>query len=451
MKRIVIGGTHSGCGKTTVTCAVLAALKARGLALSSFKCGPDYIDPMFHRRITGVAAHNLDSRFCRDDMLRQLLCENSRNSDISVIEGVMGYFDGADGRGSAYSVSLITDSPAVVVIDCKGASESIGAVVHGFMNYRAPNNIKGFIFNRLPDRLVPMAERICAELGAEYFGFLPSGAPHVDSRRLGLVTADEIADIQEKLAELGRLAEKHILLDKLLMTAEAPEPEYTPHEMHRLFAKSLPKIAVASDNAFCFIYSDNISILEKLGCRIEYFSPIHDDKIPADACGLILSGGYPELYAGKLSANPSMRDSVRNAVLGGMPTIAECGGFMYLHDRLRTADGTEYLMAGVINAEAFETDKLRRFGYADLTAEEDSLLFRRGDRIPAHEFHYWDSTDCGSGLGALKTDGRSWECVHTSPTLYAGFPHLYFGADVRLAERFAAACGYFGGLNGKDL
>ena len=445
MRRIVIGGTHSGCGKTTVTCAVLSALKARGLTVASFKCGPDYIDPMFHRSIIGTEAHNLDSFFCRDDLLRQLLYENGRNADISVIEGVMGFYDGADGRGSAHSVSVVTENPAVITVDCKGAGESIGAVVKGFLEYRTPNRIKGFIFNRLPERLAPMAKRICDDLGTEYFGFLPSDCPSISSRRLGLVTADEIKDLKEKMSELGRAAEKNIIIDKLIEVSEAHFPEFVQQKVNGLPYGETPMIAVAKDRAFCFIYSDNISLLEKLGCTVRYFSPLEDKELPDGCSGIILSGGYPELYAEKLSHNTTMLGSIKRAVSSGMPTIAECGGFMYLHERLRTSEGCEYPMAGVIGGTAFETERLQRFGYITMTSSGDCLICGKGDSFPAHEFHYWDSTDCGDGFEAVKKDGRSWKCVHSSPTLYAGFPHLYFYADVSIAERFAAACAAFGG------
>ena len=445
MKRILIGGTHSGCGKTTVTCAVLAALKARGLAVSSFKCGPDYIDPMFHSSIIGADAHNLDSFFCDDNCIRQLLWENGKNADISVIEGVMGYYDGADGRGSAHSVAAITDTASVIVLDCKGSGESIGAVMKGFLMYKPSNNIEGFIFNRLPARLVPMAERLCTEIGTEYFGCMPPKSPSIESRRLGLVTAAEIADLREKTAELGRLAEEHIRLDRLMEAAERRFPEFTEQKLHRICADSSPKIAVAADRAFCFTYSENISLLKRLGCAVEYFSPMDDEKLPENCCGLILSGGYPELHAERLAANSSMRECIKTAINRGLPTIAECGGFMYLHDSIRTSDGTEYPMAGVIGGTAFETDRLQRFGYVTMTAGRDCLLCGKGESFPAHEFHYCDSTDCGADFTAAKSDGRSWKCVHATSALYAGFPHLYFYSDVRLAERFAAACAAYGG------
>ena len=400
---------------------------------------------MFHSSIIGADAHNLDSFFCDDNCIRQLLWENGKNADISVIEGVMGYYDGADGRGSAHSVAAITDTASVIVLDCKGSGESIGAVMKGFLMYKPSNNIAGFIFNRLPARLVPMAERLCTEMETEYFGCMPPKSPSIESRRLGLVTAAEIDDLREKTAELGRLAEEHIRLDRMIEVSERCFPEFTVQKLHRICADNSPKIAVAADRAFCFTYSENISLLKRLGCAVEYFSPMDDEKLPDNCCGLILSGGYPELHAERLAANSSMRECIKTAINRGLPTIAECGGFMYLHDSIRTADGAEYPMAGVINGTAFETDRLQRFGYVTMTAERDCLLCVKGESFPAHEFHYWDSTDCGADFTAAKSDGRSWKCVHASPALYAGFPHLYFYSDVRLAERFAAACAAYGG------
>lgn len=438
MKRFIIGGTNSGCGKTTVTCAVLAALKKRSLSVAAFKCGPDYIDTMFHRKVIGISSHNLDSFFCVRDTLLYLLDEFVGSSDIAVIEGVMGFYDGA--VGSAHSVSELTETPAVIVIDCKGMSDSIGAVMSGFLNYR-PNRIAGFIFNRLPEKLIPLAEKLCAELGTEYFGCLPKNDITVESRHLGLVTADEIADIHEKLHRLGELAERYICIDKLLGMNCSPLPKYeAPRIPHY---KSAPTVAVARDSAFCFIYSENMELLEKMGCRIEYFSPIKDKAVPK-ADGLILCGGYPELYAEELSANSSMLESVKSCIAGGMPTIAECGGFMYLHDSLTDKNGVSHNMVGAVSGEVFPTSRLQRFGYIIMKARSDGLLCNGGDTIRAHEFHYWDSTSCGDGFTAEKSDGRKWECCHVSHTLYAGFPHLNFYSDISMAEHFVQACIAYG-------
>ena len=197
MHRIMIAGTGSGCGKTTVTCALLSALARRNMKVSAFKCGPDYIDPMFYREILHTPSRNLDSFFCDRDMLLELFDEGSKDSDISVIEGVMGFYDGDE--GSAYRVSEITETPVILVLNCRGMKESIGAVMQGFLQYNTPNRIAGFIFNNLPERLVPFAKELCDRFHTEYFGFLPLHKYKLESHHLGLVTAAEIEDIEEKM------------------------------------------------------------------------------------------------------------------------------------------------------------------------------------------------------------------------------------------------------------
>lgn len=448
MKRILIGGISSGCGKTTVTCAVLQALCKKCMKVSSFKCGPDYIDPMFHEKIIGTNSHNLDSFFCEDNMLEYLLFENSKNTDISVIEGVMGFYDNYCGRGSAYSVSEITETPAVIVIDCKGMSNSIGAIIKGFLEYQKPNKITGFIFNRLPGRLVGLAKKICSELDTEYFGYMPANDFVIESRHLGLVTANEIYDLKGKINALGELAEKHILIDKLIEIADKNFPKYTKPKINLIDCKNPPIIAVSRDDAFCFEYSDNINCLKQLGCEIKYFSPLKDAHIPDNSCGLILCGGYPELYAEKLSENISMLDDIYKKIISGMPIIAECGGFMYLHKIIENTNRTEFNGVGIIDGKTFITDKLQRFGYIELTSKNDNMLCKKGEKILAHEFHYCESTDCGKNFTAEKADGRSWKCVHANENIYAGFPHLYFYSDIKIAENFVRKCVQYGGSNG---
>ena len=289
MKRLLIAGTGSGCGKTTITCAVLKALTERGFLVNSFKCGPDYLDTMMHDRIISGSARNLDSFFCDDDTLCYLL---DKTCDIAVIEGVMGFYDGAE--GSAYSVSEITETPVILTIDCKGMSDSIGAIMQGFLNFRIPNRIVGFIFNRLPEKLIPLAKHLCDELHTEYFGCFPKNSIILESRHLGLVTAQEIRDFDEKMHQLGELAENYLCLEKMLSLPDLPVPAYQKPILPKLHAS--PVIAVAKDRAFCFLYRENLELLKQLGCEIKYFSPLKDEEIPEDADGLILCGGYPELY-----------------------------------------------------------------------------------------------------------------------------------------------------------
>lgn len=427
MNKFIIAGTHSGCGKTTAVCGILYALSRRG-AITSFKCGPDYIDPMFHRQILGVRCRNLDGFMLSTDMINYVL---SKGGERAVIEGVMGFYDGGD--GSAHHLSEITDTPAVIVIDCHGMSDSIGAVIGGFLHYK-PNNIAGFIFNRLPEKLIPLAKRLCDENDTEYFGSLPPKLPVIESRRLGLMTPDNIADIKEKISIIGQAAEEYILLDKLT-ALDSDIPEYTVPDIRNI---GVPVIAVSRDEAFCFIYEENIELLKAMGCDIQYFSPIHDSKLP-ECDGLILAGGYPELYAKELSENMSMLHSIREHINSGLPYIAECGGFMYLHDEIETESGI-YPMAGVQHGKVFSRDRLVRFGYITMTARKDNILCKKGESIKAHEFHYFDITDSGSGFHAVKPDGREWDCCHIGEKYYAGFPHIDLLSDIGMAERFVKAC-----------
>ena len=428
--RTLIAGTNSGCGKTTVTCALLRALKNRGLQVQSFKCGPDYIDPMFHREVIGVPARNLDPFFSTPEQLRRQL--GGARDRLSVLEGVMGYYDGigVDGRASTWEVARATETPVILVVNVRGMYTSAGAVLRGFRDFRPDSGIRGVIFNHASPMLYGDLKRIAEQEGLLPLGYLPRAEEAtIGSRHLGLITAGEIADLQQRLNTLGELAEKCLDIDGILALAGSGAPLPTPEEIRPVVSGA--RIAVARDRAFCFLYEENLRLLEKLGCEPVYFSPLTDRHLPENIGGLYLPGGYPELYLKELSANP-IRHEICRAIEGELPTVAECGGFLYLHD---TLDGAA--MAGVIHAPAFRTEKLQRFGYVNLTAERDNLLCRAGESIRAHEFHYYDSDDNGDGFTAAKPSGkRSWRCVHAGETLYAGFPHLYFPANPAFAENF---------------
>lgn len=428
--RILIAGTNSGCGKTTVALALLGALQARGLPLAAFKCGPDYIDPMFHREALGLPSRNLDPFFCADDQLRAALAGHSGR--LSVIEGVMGYYDGVGARGaySTYDVARSTETPVLLAVDVRGMYGSAGAILRGFRDFKRESHVRGVIFNGASPALYEGLKQIALDAGVAPLGFLPrEEALLIGSRHLGLVTAAEIGDLRERLRALGALAEQHIDLDGVLaLAASAP----ALHEQAQPVSPVADvRVAVARDRAFCFLYEENLELLRALGCELCFFSPLGDGALPENVGALYLPGGYPELHLEALSGNAAMRRAVRVAVERALPTIAECGGFLYLHE---TLDG--FPMAGVVRAAAYRTEKLKRFGYATLTAKADNLLCERGERIRAHEFHYYESDDCGAGFRAEKPDGRAWDCVHAGESLWAGFPHLYFPANVRLARRF---------------
>jgi len=447
LPRLLLCAPASGGGKTTVACALLQALVGKGHTPVAFKCGPDYIDPMFHSEVMGARSRNLDLFLMGEPAVRASLWENGRAGDVCVIEGAMGYYDGVamGGEASAYDLARRTATPAVLVLDARGRALSAAALVKGFADFRPDANVRGVILNRVSSALYPRLKAcIEAEAGVKVYGFLPECPECVlESRHLGLVTAAEVASLKEKLSALAALAERYIDIAGLLALAEsaplfeAPKPRLFP-------VAGRPRIAVARDRAFCFYYADALALLEALGAELAEFSPLADAGLPEGVSGLYLGGGYPELYARALSQNASMRAAVRAAVEGGLPTVAECGGFLYLHDTLEDGAGQGWPMCGVIHAAACRTDRLVRFGYVTLTAAEEGLLGPVGWTAPAHEFHYWESGAPGGAFHAQKPrSARGWDCACHTPTLYAGFPHFHFCAVPDAAARFVARCGAY--------
>ena len=443
LPRFLLCAPASGGGKTTVTCAILQALKNRGLAPAAFKCGPDYIDPMFHTEIIGVPSRNLDLFFLGEDTTRSLLGENG--GDLAVIEGVMGYYDGI-GTGSdasAYHLARATDTPAVLVLDSRGRSLTAAAVVKGMKDFRPGSHIAAVILNRISPMLYPrLKEVIEKETGLPVLGYLPN-CPDcaLESRHLGLVTAQEVGDLKEKLQRLAKQAEETLDLDGLLaLAASAPALAAEPMDLPAP-VESRPRIAVAKDRAFCFYYADSLRLLEKLGAELVEFSPLTDRELPQRTAGLYLGGGYPELYAKALSENTAMLACLRTAIADGLPTIAECGGFLYLHRTLADEAGRPWPMVGPIEADAVPTHRLSRFGYVTLTALDDGLLGPAGTEIPAHEFHYWESSAPGDAFHAQKPQSRRcWDCAYHTDTLYAGFPHFHLCAVPEVGARFVKGC-----------
>ncbi len=444
MSRFIISGTNSGCGKTTITCAILSALQQIGIKTAAFKCGPDYIDPMFHREVIGIKkTFNLDSYFCDDNTICYLLQKGSKDTDCTIIEGAMGYYDG--GAGSTYQIANITDTSSIIVLNCRGMKESIGAIMNGFLHYKSKNHIAGFIFNQLPDSLIPFAEQLCKELNTEYIGYFPKHAFQLQSRHLGLIPANEIDQIKNIMMDLGKIAIQTIKLDFILHHLSQDIPNFRPLQITPF--KNHPIIAIAKDEAFCFRYTENIELLEDLGCIVICFSPLHDPHLPS-CHGLYLCGGYPELHASELADNISMRNDILTAIKSHIPLIAECGGFMYLHKSIETTDGSIYPMVGLIPAKIFPQITRQRFGYISMRSDYPNLICDANVEIKAHEFHYWDSSNPGDTFHAVKPDGRSWDCAHATETMYAGFPHLYFPSNPEIAYRFTRKCIEYGALNG---
>ena len=446
--RLLLAGTGSGCGKTTVTTAILRALQRRGVTLSAFKCGPDYIDPMFHTAVLGVPSRNLDLFFEDEAGIRSQLARHIRPDGFGVIEGVMGFYDGLGGvseRSSAWEVADLTDTPVILLVDMMGRSLSALASIKGFLDYKEKSHVTGVVFNRLSPMLYPrLKERAERELGIRVFGYVPELKDMtLESRHLGLVMPEEIPGIRERLDLIKEKVRVEINLDGIIEEAgRAAEIEVKLPEAVRQFCNvdcgtGIKKtvVAVAKDEAFCFYYEDNFDVLRELGAELVPFSPLTDERLPENIDGLYLGGGYPELYEKRLSENEIMRDSIKTVILNGLPTVAECGGFLYL---LQSLDGAA--MAGLLPTSAHMTRRLQPFGYVMLTANSDNLLCEAGGQFPVHEFHYAQAVDNGTDFRAVKPNGRAWDCGFASDTLYAGFPHLYFRAKTEIAANFVRKC-----------
>ncbi|MFT8888142.1 MAG: cobyrinate a,c-diamide synthase [Ethanoligenens sp.] len=443
--RILFAAPGSGSGKTLAACAVLSALRGKGVESSAFKCGPDYIDPMFHRKVLEKNSANLDLFLMGADACRRLLTEGSSGASFSLIEGVMGYYDGLGrtDRYSSYHLAREMSTPVVLIVDCSGMAVTLAAILNGMASYRSDSEIKGVIFNRIKPGMYAFYRSVVEEnTPLKVLGFLPEMLDcRFDSRHLGLITADEIGDIQSKMEKLGAQAVKSIDLDALIQIARsAGSFSYMPLTFDRQFDV---KIAVAQDRAFCFYYRDSLAVLEKLGARLIFFSPLAGEPLPA-CDGLLLGGGYPELYLEQLSKNSDVLAGIRKAVLSGMPCVAECGGFLFLQKGMRNAHDKLIPMVGALEGEAFMTGGLKRFGYVKLTAKCDNLLCAAGESLSAHEFHYSDSTFCGDSFTAEKPGGtRQYACIAAGPTLFAGYPHIHFAGQPKAAVRFVAACAAF--------
>lgn len=442
--RILLGAAASGSGKTLITCGLLQALKNRKLQVTSFKCGPDYIDPMFHSRVIGTKSRNLDSFFADEDTVRYLLEKNARDCEISVIEGVMGYYDGLAGispKASAYDVAKITKTPAVLIVNAKGMSLSAAAFIKGFVEYQEDSQIRGVILNQVSSMMYPRLKQIIEEeLSIKVYGYVPVVKDCVlESRHLGLVMPEEIVDLQQKLMELAEILEKSVDIDGLLELAEHAEELPVQESPVAYHTGRKIRIALAKDEAFCFFYQDNLELLEEMGAELVPFSPIHDKKLPEHIDGMLFHGGYPELYAKKLSENKEMLAAVCAAVQTGIPYMAECGGFMYLHQEMEDMKGHSWPMAGVIHGKSWRTPRLTRFGY--ITLEDGTCFGEHVGAIRAHEFHYFDSDRCGEAYTAKKPlSSRSWKCIHSDGQGMSGFPHMYYYSNLRVPEQFLRAC-----------
>ena len=472
IKRVMIAAPGSGSGKTGVTIALLSSLKKQKKKTVSFKCGPDYIDPLFHRSVLGIGSFNLDTFFTGEEKTKELFESNSEGYEYAVIEGVMGLYDGLGGikeEGSSYHLAKTLQAPVILVVDGKGMGKSLAALIKGYQDYDVHHLIKGVILNRVSSSffeiIKPVIER---ENHVKVLGYLPERKDvSVSSRHLGLVTPDGISDLGEVIGKLTQEFEAGISaedLQKIFDDSEKSGPEEITEELKeeegkkreitesRNFTATEGKketkngkcvIAVARDEAFCFLYEENIRELEKCGAKIQYFSPLRDGNIPEDADALLLPGGYPELYLKELSSNETMLESVRDAYKNNMPVVAECGGFMYLHRSITDMEGKEFQMAGVIDSVCRYTGRSVRFGYIEVREKKESFL-PPGECIKGHEFHYYDSVGNGDSCIACKpVTGKEYECIFSNERCFLGYAHLYYPSNREFARNYVKkACEY---------
>lgn len=444
----MIAATGSGCGKTTITCALLKALLNKGIIPKSYKCGPDYIDPMFHKSVLGIESENLDLFFSAKEEINEIFYENME-SDLQIVEGVMGLYDGINSssiEGSSYDLACKLDIPIILVVNAHGMGRSLLAIIRGFQAMDEENRIKGVILNQIsPMYFESISKVIEEELKLAVLGYFPKlSGSSIESRYLGLKLPHEIEKLESDIENAARIISDTVdfnrLLELTICEVKALDTNHAVGVTSNHESDSQVRIAIARDEAFCFLYEANLRLLEKLGARFVEFSPLHDDKIPDNIDGLLLFGGYPELHAKSLSENKSMLESIKKAIDSGIPSLAECGGFMYLHDTIEV-EKVVYPMVGVIEGSCQKKDKLVRFGYLEIEEKEKRFLDSKNLAIKGHEFHYYDSSNNGAdAISSKPGKGRNWEAGHIGDNHWWGFAHLYYPSNQEFAKAFIEKC-----------
>ncbi|MHB1390062.1 MAG: cobyrinate a,c-diamide synthase [Thermoleophilia bacterium] len=445
---LVIAGHASGVGKTTVAIGLMGAFRRQGLTVAPFKVGPDYIDPGFHARATGVASRNLDTWLTSPGAVRATFSRGAAGADISIVEGVMGLFDGRAGggdEGSTAEAARLTSGAVVLVVNCAGMARSLAPLLWGFHHFNKEVSLAGTILNNVGSpghaRMLRDAAR---EAGVPVLGEIPrrSGMT-LGSRHLGLVPAEESEDFDAMLERIIDHVGGNVDLQALAAIAAEPgmEPETETVAAPVAPAADAPVIAVARDEAFSFYYVDSLEALEAAGARLRYFSPLRDAKLPV-CDGLYLGGGFPEMFAGRLTENTGMRRSVAAAVAGGLPTYAECGGMVYLCRGVEV-NGRRHEMTGAVESEARMTDRRQALGYVEARARRANILLDEGGRLRGHEFH-WSTVE-------WRDEDLAYDCFSNSKpqvehegfsrgNLLATYVHTHFGGDHGGARRFTDAC-----------
>lgn len=444
--RFVLAGTGSGVGKTTFTIGLMKALQEKGKTVQGFKCGPDYIDPTYHTAVTGRISRNIDSWMFSHEAVRDIVAGASVDADVSIIEGVMGFYDGKSplsDEGSAADISVVTESPVILIVNCASMARSVAAVVKGFQLLSEKPNIVGVIANQVGSigHYEIAKAAIEQECGIPVIGYLKREVGiDIPSRHLGLVPAIERGELDTFFDKLGSLMAETIDLDQLLALTKAPVLQ----ESGQLFVEEPSQnicIAVAKDAAFNFYYEENLALLRAKGATLQFFSPLANEPVPAEADGLYIGGGFPEEFAEILAGNSDVKRSIREAIAKGLPTLAECGGFMYLTEAITNSDGDRYDMVGVVPGEVVMQTKLAALGYREIFGTQDNFLIGTDEEAKGHEFHY--SKYSGThNTPAYQTKGRfgNKQEGYQAGNLVAGYTHFHFVSNPKLVDNWLTAC-----------
>jgi len=445
---MVIAGTHSGVGKTTISLGLMAALQKRGLTVQSFKVGPDFIDPGHHTRLLGVPSRNLDGWMLSKEYNRATFCRSMQGKNFGIVEGVMGLFDGYDGRSEAGSTAQMAkwlNAPVILVVDASSMARSIAALVHGFKTYERDLRVGAVIANKVGSASHArfLSEAMESVPDVSFVGGLPrSEEVTIPERHLGLVTSDEEPYPADLFNKLAVLVEEHLDVSKLLeMPATVVSDEVLPGPPAR---QAKIRLGVARDEAFCFYYQDNLDLLTHFGAELCFFSPVRDSNLPANVSGLYLGGGYPELYARKLAENEGLRREILAAAQRGMPIFAECGGFMYLARSIEV-EGRNYPMVEFYPFSTRMLPQRKALGYREVVLKEDSLLGPKGLKARGHEFHYSELIgNPGEVPDLFQLSSRKGIEVGTDGFMLdntlAGYIHLHFGSNPAMAAHFVDSC-----------
>ena len=451
IKGVVVAGTKSGCGKTTIAIGLMAALTRRGHRVAPFKVGPDFIDPGHHSRITGMISRNLDGWMLSKDYNLESFERNAKKSDIAIIEGVMGLYDGYDGKSEAGSTAQMAKwlgLPVVLVVDAKSMARSAAAVILGFERFDPGLSFAGVIFNNLGSNRHQsyLSDSVGENIEIPCLGGLVIDEKiAIPERHLGLVTREDHCPGDETIDLLANVIEERIDLDLLLKNL--PEINISDYigPLSSVVNKKTVRIAVAKDNAFCFYYQDNLELLEGQGAELAFFSPISGDDLPPNIDGIYIGGGYPELFGDKLAKNSKLRDRIKEKSDDGMPIYGECGGFMYLCEALLDQNGNRYPMTGCFPFTTAMFPRLKALGYREITLTRDTIIGNQGLTIRGHEFHYSELNKRAQEVkNAYRISDRLG--LDKPPDGYlvnrtlGSYNHLHFGSQPEAAKHFVENC-----------